>query len=70
MGISAGTLGRWMDGAAAQANQLRMVEVVAGGQVPSQERDEAEGLVLVTAAGHRVEGLALAEVALLLEALA
>lgn len=70
MGISAGTLGRWMEAAPAQAGQLRTVEVVAAGQVSSQERGDAEGLVLVTAAGHRVEGLALAEVALLLEALA
>jgi hypothetical protein len=71
LGVGTATVQRWLGASSSQSSSLRPVEVV---------RDDAgidrtgvtpnAGLTLVTASGHRVEGLALAEVALLLEALA
>jgi len=70
LGVSAGTLRRWIEASPRRAGQLRAVEVVASTESPREDGGRREGLVLVTANGHRVEGLSLAEVALLLEALA
>lgn len=67
LGLGPVTLRRWIEAAAHRPRQLRPVEVVEGAR--PGEREAGESLVLVTATGHRVEGLALAEVALLLEAL-
>lgn len=71
LGVAVGTLRRWIDAAAPQrVGQLRTVEVVeTGGAASVLGHDRGGRLVLVTAGGHRVEGLSLAETALLLESL-
>ena len=69
LGIGPATLGRWLESPPEELPELRPVEVI--------ERDEAApdsirgdgSLALVTAGGHRIEGLRLDEVARLLEAL-
>ncbi|MCB1033363.1 MAG: helix-turn-helix domain-containing protein [Acidobacteria bacterium] len=68
LGVGIGTLRRWLDGAPSSSSSLRAVEVVGDETGPWEDSRDC-GLVLVTAAGHRIEGLALAEVALLLESL-
>ncbi len=69
LGVGVDTLRRWIEAAPPRPIQLRAVEVVEADEVAIMNRSHREGLVLVTVAGHRVEGLALADVALLLEAL-
>ena len=69
LGVGVGTLRRWTEAAPRRAQPLRVVEVVEASPAPSAEGNLEGSLVLVTVGGHRVEGLALAEVALLLETL-
>jgi len=69
LGVGVGTLQRWVEAVPRESGSLRAVEVVSD-DAGAREQNAPDGLVLVTAAGHRVEGLALAEVALLLESLA
>lgn len=69
LGVGVGTLRRWIEAAPAQRPQLRAVEVVETDEPARLNRDFRGSLVLVTASGHRVEGLALDDVTLLLEAL-
>ena len=69
LGIGSVTLARWMEDP--PTKEWRAVEVV---EEPAPAPGEASlstapGLVLVTARGHRLEGLRLDEAALLLEAL-
>lgn len=70
LGVGAGTLQRWLEAPPRQeVRELRPVEVVEV-EAGHLEPVGSEGhLVLVTATGHRVEGLGLEEVAVLLEAL-
>jgi len=70
LGVSVGALRRWVEAAPPRAGQLRAVEVERAEEEWSDESVSGKGLALVTSAGHRVEGLALSEVALLLESLA
>lgn len=73
LGVGAVTLARWLE--EPPATEWRPVEVVdepAAEEEPEIDRGAgptSSGLVLVTALGHRVEGLSLDEAALLLEAL-
>jgi hypothetical protein len=68
LGVSGSTLQRWCATPARPAlRPVRVAGVAARGRAP--ERSE-RGLVVVTAAGHRVEGLGVGEVASLLRALA
>ena len=69
LGVGVGTLQRWVEAEPVQGSSLRAVEVVRDDDTTMAEATPGGGLVLVTAAGHRIEGLALAEVALLLESL-
>jgi hypothetical protein len=69
LGVGVGTLQRWMDVPSDSPARMREVEMVDAGRALVQDRSARRGLTLATASGHRVEGLALAEVALLLEAL-
>jgi hypothetical protein len=67
LGVSGSTLQRWCAMPPQPAlRPVRVAGVVA--RKPARECSE-RGLVVVTAAGHRVEGLALADAALLLRAL-
>jgi hypothetical protein len=63
LGVSHATLCRWMR---KRENALRKVEIV---QSEPARREGSRGLVLVTPQGYRVEGLCVADVASLLEAL-
>jgi transposase-like protein len=69
LGVHAVTLRRWVEALPAQGSSLRAVEVIREKDAGIEQAEAGRGLVLVTAAGHRVEGLGLAEVALLLESL-
>ena len=69
LGVGVGTLRRWVEATPQVEGTLRAVEVVEDRAAVSGEASRTEGLVLVTASGHRVEGLGLAEVAQLLESL-
>ena len=68
LGVGAGTLRRWLESSSGGSSPLRAVEVVEDEGVEVTDV-RGGGLVLVTSSGHRVEGLALGEVALLLESL-
>ena len=70
LGVGVGTLRRWVEAVPRRGGSLRAVEVVEDKPSATEEHFSTGMLVLVTAAGHRVEGLNLGEVALLLEALA
>ena len=70
LGVGAVTLRRWLGDRPVPVATWRAVEVVDEAGAEEEEVTSAGELVLVTAAGHRVEGLRLAEVAWLLEALA
>lgn len=69
LSIGAVTLARWMEDP--PTTEWRAVEVVEEPEPVSEAPfpSSAPGLVLVTARGHRLEGLSLDEAALLLEAL-
>jgi hypothetical protein len=68
LGVSGSTLRRWW--AKPGRAVLRPVRVTRGGATPKPANERWErGLVVVTAAGHRVEGLAVGEATLLLRAL-
>jgi hypothetical protein len=69
LGVGVGTLERWIEAATPSSQKLRQVDVVESDEVLDEGRNSGLGLTLATASGHRVEGLTLAEVALLLEAL-
>ena len=72
LGIGSATLGRWLEAPPTERRELRPVEVIEVEEPEGVANDPApvEGhLVLLTAGGHRVEGLLLDELALLLEAL-
>jgi hypothetical protein len=69
LGVGIGTLRRWIDASPPRLPQLRAVEVVEADCAAKMNREHRGSLVLVTAAGHRVEGLTLADAALLLESL-
>lgn len=70
LGVGAVTLGRWLEDP--PSTEWRPVEVVeeadAEPQAPAADA-VSPGLVLVTARGHRLQGLSLDEAALLLDAL-
>lgn len=69
LGVRAPTLLRWLEPRDPGPQELRPVEVVESA-TPWTGGGRGEGhLTLVTAGGHRVEGLELSEVAELLEAL-
>jgi hypothetical protein len=71
LGVGAATMRRWLGSVPGQGSCLRAVEVIQDEEgIDKAEPAPAVGLTLITAAGHRIEGLALAEVALLLETLA
>lgn len=70
LGVGAVTLRRWVEAAPARSASLRAVEVVKDEGTGAEEPRSSTPLVLVTASGHRVEGLSLAEVSWLLESLA
>ena len=69
LSVGTATLQRWLDAAPVRGRELRPVEVVEVEDASAGRWSSGSGLVLITASGHRVEGLDLAEVALLLEAL-
>lgn len=69
LGVGPATLGRWLESPPEELPELRPVEVVERGEVVSEPSRGVGSLALVTAGGHRVEGLRLDEAALLLEAL-
>ena len=76
LGLSPGTLERWLEqeeqsglSESCRPRDLRPVELIEAAVPGSKMSSPGAGLVLVTAAGHRVEGLGLGEVAVLLEAL-
>jgi transposase-like protein len=76
LGLAPGTLERWLEqeeqsglSASCRRTDLRPVELIEAEEPGSEMSSPGAGLVLVTAAGHRVEGLGLDEVAVLLEAL-
>ncbi len=69
LGVGVATLRRWLASPPDELSELRPVEVIDS-RVELADPVQREGqLALITAGGHRVEGLELAEVALLLEAL-
>ena len=68
LGLPIETVRRWRAEAPAVERALRPVEVVIE-DASGPGRSLGAGLVLITANGHRVEGLALAQVAQLLEVL-
>lgn len=70
LGVGVVTLRRWIEETSARRSPLRAIEVVRDEPASVDDSKSENGLVLITAGGHRVEGLALAEVALLLESLA
>ena len=65
LGVGAGTLKCWLDSPQPGTEELRPVEIVELDEPVEVPRPGAGHLVLVTASGHRVEGLALEEVVLL-----
>jgi hypothetical protein len=67
LGIRPATLARWL-GAPSKA-EWRAVDVVEEPERAATGAPAMAGLVLITARGHRLEGLGLEEAALLLEAL-
>lgn len=67
LGVGAGTLKGSLDAPEPGTEELRPVEIIGSGEPVESSRTGTGPLVLVAAAGHRVEGLALEEVALLLE---
>lgn len=69
LGIGPATLGRWLESPPSGSADLRPVELIEAEQASDDPSGTDGHLVLVTAGGHRVEGLHLDEVALLLEAL-
>lgn len=69
LGVGVGTLRRWLEAEPVWSSPLRAVEVVRDADTALVQARPGGDLVLVTATGHRIEGLALAEVALLLESL-
>lgn len=69
LGVGVGTLQRWLEIAPSTAPGLRSVELVEIEQPCGLPLGAGAGLSLITAEGHRVEGLALSEVALLLSEL-
>ena len=69
LGVGPATLGRWLESPPEELRELRPVDVMET-EEPQAARSRSGGsLALVTAGGHRVEGLRLDEAALLLEAL-
>ena len=69
LGVGVGTLQRWIEAAPHGPRRMRKVEVVETDGALISNQGSGKGLTLATASGHRVEGLALPEVVLLLEAL-
>jgi hypothetical protein len=69
LGVGIGTLRRWIEAGPSRLPRLRAVEVIEADDAGSRNRELQGSLIPVTSAGHRVEGLALADVVLLLEAL-
>ena len=69
LGVGVGTLQRWVEATPHGPSRMRKVEVVETDGSLIQDQGSSKGLTLATASGHRVEGLALPEVVLLLEAL-
>lgn len=69
LGIGPATLGRWLESPPEELSELRPVEVIKRDEAPPEASGGDGSLALVTAGGHRVEGLRLDEVARLLEAL-
>ena len=76
LGLAPGTLAGWLEreeppGSAEdrRPTDLRPVELIEVGEPWCESASPGSGLILVTAAGHRVEGLGLDQVAVLLEAL-
>lgn len=67
LGIGPATLARWLENPPKAA--WRAVEVVEAEAEEVAPAASSHGLVLITARGHRVEGLSLEEAALLIEAL-
>ena len=69
LGVGQATLGRWLESPPEELPELRPVEVIERDEAPSEPVRGGGPLALVTAGGHRIEGLRLEEAALLLEAL-
>lgn len=69
LGLGVGTLRRWLDVAGPERQQIRAVDLVAEPAEASCAPRQDGALVLVTVAGHRIEGLSLVEVSRLLEVL-
>ena len=63
------TLTSWLESPPEDLPDLRPVELVESDEVPAEPIRGGGSLALVTAGGHRVEGLRLEEAALLLQAL-
>jgi hypothetical protein len=69
LGVGQATLGRWLESPPEELPELRPVDLIESDEATTEALRSGGSLALVTAGGHRVEGLHLDEVALLLEAL-
>ena len=68
LGLRMETVRRWQAAEPAGGRELRPVEIVLEGGV-GPTHNAGAGLVMITAKGHRGEGLTLSQVAQLLEVL-
>lgn len=69
LGLGAATLRRWLASPPDALSELRPVDLIEPEEPQAGRNGSGGSLSLITAGGHRVEGLHLAEVAVLLEAL-
>jgi len=67
--LGVATLRRWLASPPDELSELRPVDVIGPAEAAAEPVRREGQLALVTVGGHRVEGLRLDEVALLLEAL-
>jgi len=69
LGLGVATLRRWLNSPPEEIPELRPVELTETEETQVVRNGSCGSLSLITAGGHRVEGLEVDEVALLLEAL-
>ena len=69
LGLGSGTLRRWLSASSGERQPMRAVELVSDPSESAQLTEQDRSLILVTVAGHRIEGLSLEEVSRLLEVL-